>query len=112
MPRMMQQIMVSSMAINLEPPERATTAPMIWEARPLMAMQPAIMPAIAQAAATEMQLLAPFARASKSTAGVMRQSLLKRLTTIAARMEIAAAKAMVLLPLETRPTSRTRGRSR
>ena len=63
-------------------------AVMIWEARPVMVMQPPMMPATPQAAPTEMALLAPLASASKKTSGVMTASLANMHTpaqTIAAK---------------------------
>ena len=97
MPRMMQQIMVSSRPMSGMPPERRTTVPMSVMPRPVTLMQPAIMPATAQATATVMEPRAPPARASSSFAGVMRVSFLKRLTKIATSMDTAAENWMVLV---------------
>ena len=88
--------------MKVELPEILMIAAMMVEARPVMVMQPAMQPAIAQAAATEMQLLPPAASASKNLPIVMRQSLLKMLTTMEATMAIAAEKAIVLELVETR----------
>ncbi len=76
MPSTMQQSIVKNSAISTEPWERVMMAVMIWEARPVTVMQPPMMPATPQAAATEMELLAPFASASKNTPGVMTASFL------------------------------------
>ncbi len=101
MPRTMQQSIVKNSAMNLEPFAIVMIAVMSCEARPVIAMLPAITPAIAQAIATEIELLPPPARASKNIFGVIRESLLKRLTMIAAMIAIAAENAIVLRPLET-----------
>ena len=97
----MQQSIVKNRAMNLEPFAIVMIAVMSWEARPVMAMLPAMTPAIAQATATEMELLPPPARASKNIFGVIRESLLKRLTTMEAMIATAAENAIVLRPLET-----------
>ena len=62
MPRTMQQSMVRNSATNLTLPASPVTAPMSWLPRPVMVMEPATQPAIAQAAIMEMQLLPPLAR--------------------------------------------------
>ena len=66
MPRTMQHSIVSSRAISTRPPETVTTAVISLEARPVEVMHPATRPAMAQATATVMQLLAPASSASKN----------------------------------------------
>ena len=106
MPSTMQQSIVSTSAIMTRPPETVTTAVMSFEARPVEVMQPATRPAMAQATATVMLLLAPASRAS-STLVRVRLSLVSglcvtRLTTLLAmptpivmRMAMAAENCMV-----------------
>ena len=65
MPKTMQQIMVRIRPMISTSPEAMTMTLMSVEARPVMVMQPAIMPAIAQATATEMEFFAPAAKASQ-----------------------------------------------
>ena len=59
-----------------------------------------------------MELFPPPARASKNIFGVIRESLLKRLTMIDAMIATAAENAIVFRPLETIYTSRMSGISR
>ena len=91
-------------------------------------MQPAIMPAMAQATATVMAPLAPAARASMAERMVdftvdkiafftpivrmFSNSLWTKPMTKAAKMDRAAEKAMVFAPEDTSQTSRIKGRIR
>ena len=65
MPRMMQQIIVSSKPRNSLPWEIITMVLITVEARPVTVRHPMIRPAMPQATATEMQLRPPFSSASK-----------------------------------------------
>ena len=66
MPRTMQHSIVSTRAISTRPPETVTTAVISLEASPVEVIHPATRPAIAQATATVMQLLAPASSASST----------------------------------------------
>ena len=112
MPRMMQQIIVSSRPIMVASPAICTMALIRMEARPVTVMQPAIIPAMAQATATVMAPLAPASSASTILPKVSRSSLFRKPTTMAARMDTAAENCMVRLPEETRKISRARGMMR
>ena len=78
MPSTMQQSIVKNSAMNTLPCESVMIAVMICEASPVIVMQPPMMPATPQAAATVTELFAPLASASKSTAGPMTASFLNR----------------------------------
>ena len=82
------------------------------EARPVEVMQPATIPAMAQATATVMVPLPPASRASKILAGVMRSSLLTIPTRMVITMATAAQNCMVFMFRETMTTRTTRGSSR
>ncbi len=112
MPRTMQQTMVRIKPMKVAEPASWTMALMRIEARPVTVMQPAIMPAIAQATATVMAPFAPASNASKIFLKVRRSSLFKKPTMTAARMDTAAENCMVFAPEETSQTSRTSGASR
>ena len=71
---------------------------MIWEARPVMAMQPATQPAMPQAAMMDTQLLPPLAMASRNMPGF----ILAPLTTV--------PPAVHRSPTTTRIVSSTGGR--
>ena len=94
------------------PPETATMAVISLEARPVEVMQPATIPAMAQATATVMVPLPPASKASMNLFTVMRSSLLKRLTMMVITMATAAQNCMVRRSRETMTTSTTRGSSR
>ena len=107
---------------------------MRMEARPVTVMQPAMIPAIAQATATVMAPFAPASRESKTefaespaapsaalltvrnvrVCALCRRSIKKltRPTAMAARMEYAAECDMVFAPEDTSQTSRISGRIR
>ena len=92
---MIQQIMVRNRPMMRVLPDRATMAVMSLDARPVTVMQPAMIPAIAQATATVMVPLPPASSASRNFSGVRRLSLLITPTMIAAMMDRAAAFCMV-----------------
>ena len=92
-------------------------------ARPVLVTQPATMPAMEQAAATEMVPLAPASRESStfikemlSEVSSRPRALLTKILTIPTMMEmiiaIAAEKAMLRVPVETRTTRIIKGSSR
>ena len=81
-------------------------------ARPVIVMVPAMMPAIPQAAATEMHPFPPTARAAHIPLKFMRYFLLGKLTIMAATMERAAAVCIVLVEVLTSHMSITIGMSR
>ena len=84
MPSTMQQSMVKNRAMIRWLPAMRMMKEMIWEARPVMAMQPATQPATPQAAMMEMQLLPPLAMASMKTPGFILAPL-KRVPPAVAR---------------------------
>ena len=123
MPRMMQQNMVRNRATMAWPPESFTTMLMSLEPRPVEVTHPATRPAMEQATATVMVLLAPASSASMNFENVrlsdvspVFDSLLIRLfaipTTMVTTMAIAADACMEFLPVETRYTRMTSGSSR
>ena len=95
MPSTMQQSIVKNSAISTEPWDRVMMAVMIWDASPVIVMQPPMMPATPQAAPTEMALFAPLASASKNTAGVMTASFANMQTPA---QTIATNKSASLTP--------------
>ena len=92
MPSTMQQSIVKNSAMNTEPRESVTIAVMICEARPVIVMQPPIMPATPQAAATVIELFAPLASASKNTAGDMTASFRNMHSTVHAIATSSSAR--------------------
>ena len=112
MPRTMQQTIVRMRPIKVAEPASWTMALMRMDARPVTVMQPAIMPAIAQATPTVIAPFAPASSASKIFLSVRRSSLFKKPTMMAARIDTAAENCMVFAPEETSQTSRTSGASR
>ena len=83
----MQQSIVRSRAMMRWVPATLMMPLMSSLARPVIVMDPEMMPATPQAAATVMVPLPPASSASKNFFGVIRFSLLKRLTRIASRIE-------------------------
>ena len=123
MPSTIQQIMVRNRAMMACPPETFTMVVIRVEARPVVVMQPATRPAMAQATATVTVLLPPASRASKNLATVncsagssMLAALLTKLlitpTTMVTIMAMAADICMVRIWVDTRTTRTTRGSSR
>ena len=98
----MQQTMVSTRPMMVALPAACTIVLMRMDARPVTVMQPAIIPAMAQATATVIAPLAPASSASMTLPTVSRSSLFKKPTTIAARIDTAAENCMVRLPDDTR----------
>ena len=112
MPRTMQQTIVRMRPIKVAEPASWTMALMRMDARPVTVMQPAIMPAIAQATPTVIAPFAPASSASKIFLSVRRSSLFKKPTMMAARIDTAAENCMVFAPEETSQTRSTSGASR
>ena len=95
MPSRMQHSMVRNRAMMRVSPATPTMAVMkIWP-RPVMVTTPAMMPAMAQATATDRVFLPPFSSASTKREGVMRFSLLIMLTAMESTVATMAENAMV-----------------
>ena len=117
MPRMMQHIMVKNSAtmvgsITVTLLLTDTTAEMSLDARPVVVMQPAITPAIAQATATVMVPLPPASSASIILPKVRRFSLFRKPTIMATNIAMVAEVCMVRTLVETMTTRTMSGKSR